>query len=246
MQYDELANELSSQILAGDYNQPDQPFPSIREISDNYGVTRNTASRAVQKLSHDGLIVLRNRARPLVARQEARPTTWPLTGRYARARAAQGLVFSNDVGGLRKDTIDRRWAPAPVEVAELLEVGPRTKVLHRRSRTYADGQPIEETTMHFPRAVVDDAPQLDEAGDIKVVAMIEATGRTIDRTVNRLRARPASADEAEALHLSPGSIVFEHTHCTYTDAGEAVEAVINIKPAEDAVLTFDTYEGPTV
>jgi GntR family transcriptional regulator len=35
----------------------------------------------------------------------------------------------------------------------------------------------------------------------------------------------------------------EHTHGTYPSTNEPVEAVINVKPAEGTVLTFDTYEG---
>ena len=77
----------------------------------------------------------------------------------------------------------------------------------------------------------------------KVGPLIEATGRMILRTTNRLRARLATADKRDVFQLAGPAVVFEHTHGTYTDADEPLEAVVNIKPADGAVLTFDTYEG---
>ena len=45
--------------------------------------------------------------------------------------------------------------------------------------------------------------------------MIEATGRKITRTVNRLRARLASRQETDLLRLTAPAVVFEHAHGTY-------------------------------
>ena len=230
--------------MKGDYDRSSRPFPSVRQIAAEYDVAPATVNRAIQALVAEGLLIARPKATALVVDPALRQTNWPLTGRYARARAAQGLVFATTTKGtMTKQTISRRWAKPPREIARLLNVATSTKVLCRRSRTYIDGRPVEETTMHFPRRIVKDAPALDESNDIVVISLIEGTGRTIERTINRLRARFATDAEAEAFQLEPPTIVFEHTHGTYTSDGEAIEAVINIKPAARTVLTFETYEG---
>lgn len=38
---------------------PDDPLPSIRELSEQYGVSRSTIARALRKLADEGLIVTR-------------------------------------------------------------------------------------------------------------------------------------------------------------------------------------------
>lgn len=245
VRYQEIADELRRAILKGDYDRSSRPFPSVRQIAAEYDVAPATVNRAIQALVAEGLLIARPKATALVVDPGLRQTSWPLTGRYARARAAQGLVFATTTNGtMTKQTISRKWAKPPKEIARLLNVAANAKVLCRRSRTYVDSKPVEETTMHFPRRIVKDAPALDGSDDIAVVPLIEGTGRTIERTINRLRARLATEAEVEALQLEPPTIVFEHTHGTYTSDGEAVEAVINIKPAAGTLLTFETYEGP--
>jgi DNA-binding GntR family transcriptional regulator len=97
--------------------------------------------------------------------------------------------------------------------------------------------------MHFPAGIIEAVPGLEVDDDIRVVALIEATGRKIARTVNRLTARPATVEESDLFQLDRAAVVFEHTHGTYGADDEPLEAVVNIKPAAGAVLTFETYEG---
>jgi GntR family transcriptional regulator len=242
--YQVIADQLRAEILAGTWDRPDVPFPGARTVGERFGVSIHTASRAIQQLAAQGLLVTQGGQRPLVVHPDERVTAWPLTRRYARARAAQGLVFAADVpGNLRKATISRGWLVPSPTIARLLRVNPGVEVLRRVSRTYLDNRPIEDTAMHFPAPVVSDVPSLAAEEDIQVVRLIEATGRKITRTVNRVRARLATADERDLLQLTDPAVVFEHTHGTYGADDEPLEAVINIKPAEGGVLTFETYEG---
>ena len=241
--YEELANKYAAAINAGEYDRPDRPFPALRVISDDHNVAIQTAQRVVGQLSQWGLVITRKGARTLVVDPELRTSEKPLTGRYARARAARGLVFQT--AGMSKVTEGREWAIPPEPIAELLQTGPRTKVLHRRSRTVENGSATTElTSMFFPRALVKEVPELDEDGGIKVVELIEATGRTIQGTRNSIIWRPANESEADALEIPAGSHVVEHTHGTYAEDEEPVEAVINVYRATGTRLTFDTYEGP--
>ena len=181
--YQAIADQLRAEILAGTWDRPDVPFPGARAVGDRFGVSIHTASRAIQQLAAQGLLVTKGGQRPLVVHPDERSTAWPLTRRYARARAAQGLVFAADVpGDMRKATISRRWVLPPPAVARLLRVDPGVDVFRRVSRTYLGDRPVEDTAMHFPPAVVADIPGLATDEQIQVVRLIEATGRKITRT----------------------------------------------------------------
>jgi GntR family transcriptional regulator len=242
--YQVIADQLRAEILAGTWDRPDVPFPGARAVGDRFGVSIHTASRAIQQLAAQGLLVTKGGQRPLVVHPDERSTTWPLTRRYARARAAQGLVFASDIPGhMRKTTISREWiTPSPV-IARLLRVDPGTQVFRRISHTYVSGRLVENTAMHFPATVVSDVPGLAAEDDIHVVLLIEATGRKITRTVNRLHARLATPEETDLLQLVAPAVVFELTHGTYGSDDEPLEAVVDVKPADGTVLTFETYEG---
>jgi GntR family transcriptional regulator len=242
--YQAIADELRAQILAGRWDRPDMPFPGARVVGERFDVSIHTASRAIQQLAGQGLVITRGGQHPLVVHPDQRSTAWPLTRRYAQARAAQELVFAADVpGDMRKTTIDRNWTAAPLPIAQLLRVDPGVRVFRRSSRTYLNDRPVENTAMHFPASIIEAVPRLEVDDDIRVVALIEATGRKITRTVNRLTARLATVEEADLFQLGSSAVVFEHTHGTYGADDEPLEAVVNIKPAGGAVLTFETYEG---
>jgi GntR family transcriptional regulator len=242
--YQVIADQLRAEILAGIWDRPDAPFPGARAVGDRFDVSIHTASRAIQQLAAQGLLVTKGGQRPLVVHPDERSTTWPLTRRYARARAARGLVFASDVPGrMRKATISREWITPSPAVARLLRVNPGAQVFRRVSRTYTGGRLVENTAMHFPAAIVNDAPGLAIDDDIHVVLLIEAAGRKITRTVNRLHARLATVPETDLLQLVSPAVVFELTHGTYGDDDEPLEAVVNVKPADGTVLTFETFEG---
>ncbi len=250
--HEAIASELRAEILAGRWDAPDDPFPSNTDIADRFGVSRPTAARAVQALITERLLIARHRQRAIIQppdRREALRGTqaWTVSGRYRAARAAGSLVFAGDVDGeLTKRTLDRRWVEAEPLVADLLQVDIGSSVLARSSRTYLDERPVENTTMYFPPAVVEAAPDLERAEAISVVALIEATGRQIGWTRNLISARHATTDERDVLRLPADGIVFEHVHATLTTDFEPVEVVVNVKPADGTVLMVETDEGPEV
>ncbi len=243
-EYLSIAEVLKKEILAGDYDTV--PFPSNGTVAERFDVNMKTAGRAIQQLVAEGFLLARSGQRAVVAPRELRATTWPMTGRYARARASAGLVFASDVPGeVRKDTVERTWVQdALPAIAQLLGVEDGMQVFKRRSHTYVDAVVVEDTTMFFPQAIVNVAPGLENDERIKVVALIEAAGHVVTRTVNQLRSREASDAEQKLFGIKGNSHVIEHISGTYGANGEPLEAVINIRPAQGNVITFETYEAP--
>ncbi|MEU6191014.1 UTRA domain-containing protein [Nocardia sp. NPDC004573] len=242
-EYVSIAETLRAEVLAGNYDT--EPLPGNAALAARFDVNMKTAGRAVQQLVAEGLVIARPGMRAIPMPPELRGTRWPMNGRYARARAAQGLVFANDVSGnVRKDTIEREWVEAPLLIAHLLNLEEGVRVFHRRSRTYVNNAPTEDTSMFFPESIVKAAPRLESEERIRVVALIEDAGHVVTRTANEIRTRHANSSEQEIFGIDSNGIIIEHIHGTYGAADEALEAVINVRPAQGSVITFDTYEAP--
>lgn len=242
-EYVSIAEMLKTEVLAGDYDH--EPLPGNAALAERFDVNMKTAGRAIQQLVAEGIVIARPGMRAIPVPPELRATKWPMTGRYARARAAQSLIFADDITGqVRKDTIRREWVEAPILVAQLLNVDVGTRVFQRCSRTYVDDVLTEDTSMFFPEAIVEAAPRLEGEERIQVVHLIEEAGHVVTRTTNEIRARHANTAEQTLFGIDASGIVIEHSHGTYGADGEALEAVINVRRAQGNVVTFDTYEGP--
>jgi GntR family transcriptional regulator len=242
-EYVSIAETLKVELLAGRYDT--EPLPSNGALAERFDVNLKTAGRAVQQLVAEGMLMARPGMRAVAMPRHLRATRWPMTGRYARARAAQGLLFDSDITGeIRKETTQREWVEAPILIAQLLKIDAGTRVFHRQSRTLIDGMPTEETAMYFPAAIIEAVPRLEQPENIQVVPFIEAAGFVVTRTANEIRARLADVTEQLLFDIGEHAVVFEHAHGTYGANGEALEAVVNVRPAHNSIITFDTYEAP--
>ncbi len=242
-EYVSIAETLKSEVLDGRYDS--EPLPGNGELAERFDVNMKTAGRAIQQLVAEGLLTARPGMRAVPVPPALRATRWPMTGRYARARAAHGLLFDSEVtGAIRKDTTLRAWVEAPSLVAQLLKVEEGARVFKRCTRTYVNDSPTEETALFFPEPIIRAVPRLETEERIYIVPFIEEAGFVVTRTANEIRARHANANEQEIFELDASGIVIEHAHGTYGSKGESLEAVINVRPAQGNVVTFDTYEAP--
>lgn len=243
-EYLSIARTLRAEVLDGSYDD-DGSLPGNAAIAQRFDVNLKTAGRAIQHLVAEGLLVTRPGLRPVVVPPDRRTTAWPMTGRYARARTGTGLIFATDVTGeVRKDTVQREWVEAKIALAQLLRVKVRSRIFHRASRTYINNVLAEGTSMYFPATIVARVPRLESDERIQVLPLLEEAGYVVTRTVNEVRARLANHVEQGLFGIGGTEVVIEQTHGTYGDKDEPLEAVINVRPAADNVITFETYEGP--
>lgn len=54
--WQQVANHLRAEILAGRYDPEGPPLPSVRRVAEEWGVARRTANRALKALAEEGLI----------------------------------------------------------------------------------------------------------------------------------------------------------------------------------------------
>jgi DNA-binding GntR family transcriptional regulator len=156
--YDQLAQALRSAILAGDHeptdDNPDRTLlPGAAELGTAHGVSDKTAARAIQQLITEGLVKSRPGQRAVVVPRQQRPDRWPMDRRYARARAARGLVFGDDLGGreVTKRVTHTGQAPAPPSIAALLNLGIGDPVWARERETLIDERVAKISVSYFVR-----------------------------------------------------------------------------------------------
>jgi GntR family transcriptional regulator len=228
-------------------------LPGAAELGATCGVSDKTAARAVQQLITEGLVIGRPGLRPVVVPRAQRPDRWPMNRRYARARAAAGLVFGADMQGreVLKRTRHTGWTAAPDPVAALLRTDPGGRVWARVRQTLIDGRVAELSTSYFPAGIAEDTT-LTTPGEFPpggVVRALEAAGHRVLRTYNEARSRLASDEELAIFGADPalqpldGRVVIEVTHGTFGLGEEPLEVVVSIRPASGNVIVFETYEG---
>jgi DNA-binding GntR family transcriptional regulator len=257
--YGQIADLLRAEILAGDYEPTDDnprrnELPGAAELGARFGVSGKTAGRAVQQLIAEGLVTSRPGLRPIVVPRRHRPARWPMNRRYARAREARGLVFGADMQGreVQKPVVSTGNVPAPAPAAALLRIEPGQEVWARARQALIDDRVGELSVSYLPlelaeRTVLTTPGQFPPGG---MVAALESTGHRVTWTANEARARLATDEELQAFGPDPAlaplhsRIVIEIMHATYGADDEPLEVVISVRPAEDNVIVFETYEGP--
>jgi DNA-binding GntR family transcriptional regulator len=256
--YSQIADLIRAEILAGSYEpSPDEPgrdeLPGAAELGVRFGVSNKTAARAIQQLVAEGLVRARSGMRPLVVSRAERLDRWPMQGRYARARDRMGVVFGGDMQGrevTKRDAGQGGPIQAPDQVVEFLQLANDRRVIWRRREKLVDGRVAETSTSYFPLELAAGTllARPEPLGPGGMVAALESLGHRIARTINELRARPATTDELATFGVDPTTaplasrIMIEITHATYGEAGEPLEAVISVRPASNNVIVFETDE----
>ena len=113
--YLQIANNLRDRILGGEM-QPGDEVPSERQLSADWGVSRPTATRALETMRVWGLVMSRQGSGTYVIDQG--PLNRRARERYVKSRQT-GRIYGP---GERAEIVAAEWAEAPEHAgAELLE-----------------------------------------------------------------------------------------------------------------------------
>lgn len=226
--YVQVADYIREQIMTGEL-KPGDALPSERQIVEEWGVSRPTATKALSALRVEGLVEARQgsgtfvRAQPTLSRRAR--------DRYARARMTGRLYLPNERAEIRFAGI----VSAPEEVATALGLESGGQVIRRQRVIYAAERPVEVSTSWFAAILAETAPQLADPkplGGQGTLAYIEQhTGRKGQVGRDRISARLATPEEAAALELGdqPSAVLLVH-HQTYDHNREPIEFVEAVYP----------------
>ncbi|WP_010361039.1 GntR family transcriptional regulator [Streptomyces acidiscabies] len=223
--YLQVADNLRARIESGEL-PPGARLPSVAEISAQYGGSNSIATAAYKLLVDEGLVVSRHGAGHYV-----RSTDTPdLLVRRHRRRSedspfAEGVAEQGAVGTWRHESAT---APATDTVAARLGIEAGAAVMHTSYVYLADDQPVQLAESWEPLDLTGTSlialPEVGPYAGVGVAARMRVISIEVGDPVEKVRARTATRQEAQALGMTPPGPVLAVERTYYDQAtGRAVE-----------------------
>lgn len=237
--YKEVADDLRRLIEDGTYQAGTQ-LPTITELMERYGLSRQTIRSAIGRLAAEGLVSPLRRHGTIV--RDRSPVRIPLSRYQGALKAGTKGPFERATAAkagrmLLKDVVRE---PADDYVAERLGVALGSEVVCRSRHAMIGEDVVQIQNAWYP---ADFAEQLglDTPGKIEggVYAHIAAAGtppRFADETI---RARMPTAEEVALLSAGAGVPILVVERITKGDDGRVLELVQVIAPADRVELVYD-------
>ncbi|GAA1381469.1 GntR family transcriptional regulator [Catellatospora chokoriensis] len=237
--YEEIANDLRAAIMRGEYREGDR-LPGENTIMQRYAVARMTARDALAVLRHEGIAMARQGAGVFVTSRKR--LVRDSMGRYSRKAVSTSQFKADTTNAGQQANWDHESAekPATSRVAQMLGVALGEPVMETVYRFFSDHRPVQLSWSWEPLALTRGTPiELPEDGPTTgVIARMDSIGIHVDRVIEKVTARAATAAESERLALSGRGayvMVIERTHY----AGDlAVEACDIVFPGDRYELTY--------
>jgi GntR family transcriptional regulator len=241
--YQRIADVLRREIKAGDY-QPGQQLPSETALLDRFRGQFGTLSlptlrQAIATLRAEGLVEPRQGIGTFV--KADRRLLRRSRKRYGRARTDRQLLTSH----LQHHILFAGRATVPAHVAEVTDLDEGAAIIVRRRllRDKETGHPEELGASYLPVSIA--AGTYLEKAEVVPKALFlcveELTGRRYTHGRDRWTVRPASAEEAELLGISPAMTVVHLIHVARDEEGAIMEVSESVWPS-DRIIVIDDYE----
>ncbi|MFT7722121.1 MAG: GntR family transcriptional regulator [Roseateles sp.] len=207
--YLRLASQLRQAVLDGRL-RPGASLPPERELAQRLGISRQTVRKAVEALTNEGALKVRQGS-----------------GTFVSARLVESLTeltsFSDDMRrrGLEPGSLwlDREIGPPDAQEALALGLPLHGRVARLSRVRLADGEPIALEFAVVDAALVGGTTEFGSS----LYEAIRAQGRAPVRAVQRVRAAIAGDRAARALDIALGSPVLQIERHSYDAAGRPLE-----------------------
>lgn len=216
--YLQVVRYIRQQILDGDLGDG-ATLPSIRQIADQWGISRATATKVVAALRSEGLVRSIQGVGTVVS---VREMSHAPRDRVLAIRR-RGKVYPPDEPAR---IVSAELVEAPGEVGEALGVQPGSRVIRRHRVTYRGDEPVSASTSWFAGGLIEVAPRLLETGRLQQGTpgyVEEMTGRVMTRGRDQVTAGAASAGDAAELGVAEGSPVLRGRSWVYDQSGDVIE-----------------------
>ncbi|MFV0635420.1 GntR family transcriptional regulator [Mitsuokella sp.] len=217
VKYQEIANELRSQIQAGVYKSGEQ-LALEREMCEQYGVSRITIKKAVDQLVKEGLVVKRRGSGTFVKSLGNQDV-------HDISMANQFSGFSKTFEGHKVETKVLRFDiihPAQ-EVAEKLNITTDDFVYDIVRLRQLDGRPVVIEYTQMPIELIPGIKR--EVLEKSIYGYIEKTLHFKIQSAHRfIRALMPTEEEEKFLHIQHGKLpILEVEQIAFLDDGRAFE-----------------------
>jgi GntR family transcriptional regulator len=239
--YQRIAHELRERVLRGTY-PANSKMPSLREVEEEFDVSRATSRAAYQVLIGEGLAEGRFGGGYYV--RGYRPIIRHGIQRLAIQPRDEGLaIWDVDPGTagrhLTVDDVRVSTEAPPGDVANDLSLESSDRVVTRRRRYVLDGKPVLLSTSYFPADIAADTPiaQID-TGPGGAYARLADVGEPPAWFQEDVTARMPTPDETTQLLLTPGSPVMPIRRIVWGESGRALEVNAMVADATAYILRY--------
>jgi len=216
--YVQVVRHIRQQILDGHLQEGDT-VPSVRQIADEWGISRATATKVIAALRSEGLVRPIQGVGTVVSAKELSHA--PRDRILAIRRS--GKIYPADE---HARIVSAEAVEAPEEVAAALGVEQGSCAIRRHRVTYRGDAPVSASTSWFAGELVEIAPRLLEIGRLVQGTpgyIEEVTGRVMTRGRDQVTAGAASARDAAELGVAEGSPVLQGRNWVYDQNGDVIE-----------------------
>jgi DNA-binding GntR family transcriptional regulator len=238
--FQRIAADLRAQIVSGEL-APDAQLPTEHELSERWGVARQTARNGIAVLVSEGLVVSRRPLGHFVRRREQMDYRPQEESRKAARPEMDTFVAQISAEG-RKPTqsIEVALVQAGPDLANRLKLDEGTLVVARRRVRYINGQPINTNDSHYPLEIVKDSAIMSPA-DVAVGTnqLLADLGYPQVTATDEIYVRMPTPDQIQRLDLGRGTPVAVHYVTGYNADGRPVRCTVNVLPGDLHRIVFD-------
>jgi GntR family transcriptional regulator len=253
--YDRIAHDLRQKIQAG-HLPPGERMPAETALKDDYDVSLLTMRRALDVLEMEGLIEKRHGLGNFVRtpRRRVRRTTERYQWEKDRAllphkeRLITGAT-EHDTGLTFEDLqFHAEYSPAEADadLAEAFGVPIGTALLRRayRTRSRDEDAPLTLATSYLVLDLISANPELlsaeNEPWPGGTAHQLYTVGIEVERIIDKVTARPPSAEETEALGIEPGVSLIALRKTSIDTTGRVVEVADVLMAGDRTELVYTT------
>ncbi|QNA87345.1 GntR family transcriptional regulator [Massilia sp. Dwa41.01b] len=207
--YMQLARKLTQDVREGRY-QADQALPSERTLSEQQGVSRVTARKAIDQLVEQGLVVRRRGSGNYIAPRIEQP----LSNLSSFSEQLQQRGYTPNSHWLKREV-----AAADPDEQLALGLSPGARVARLARLRLVDEVVMAYETSVIPASVL---PRPQEVAH-SLYAYLDGSGQMPVRALQHIRAMNASKELAARLGVPEGQAVLFITRVGYLESGVAVE-----------------------
>nr|WP_253267995.1 GntR family transcriptional regulator [Streptomyces asoensis] len=225
-EYLRIAADLRRRISSGEW-APGEAIPTLRVLTEAYGVSEITIRNALKLLVGEGLVETRARAGTIV--RERPPVHRMPADRYRATPGARSTPYTRDQGiGWQEYRLDKRFerVEATPELAALFEGEAGEQLLARHFVFYDNDQPTQMSTSYVRWTDVADTPVADpihEPWPGGTRAQMASLGFQVTRVTESFTAAMPTELEAATLRIGAGIPVLRYTRRHIADTGRVVE-----------------------
>jgi GntR family transcriptional regulator len=218
--YHQLMERLKDSIDRGNWT-PGDKIPSENQLMDQFGVSRNTAKKAIEELVQAGILYRIQGKGTFVAKPKLQQS---LMGFYSFSKVLK------EKGLNPKDIILKIEEVKPTaNIREALQLREDEHVIEMKRLRCANDEPYILESSFIPKGVVSDKDQLKKVGDISLYDLFsQEFNIVVTRAKEAFEPVLIRADESEYLQTEEGrpALLLERT--AYDSEGSPVEFCISI------------------